>query len=145
MALVALGRLRSRRGDEGAQAVLDEALDLALAANTLQRVAPVRAARAEAAWLRGDLETLVAEAGAALSMAVEHGHPWFTGELACWLHTAGALPTVPTPCAEPFALQLAGHWREAADAWAELGCPFQQAIALEDGDAGARLEALALY
>jgi DNA-binding CsgD family transcriptional regulator/tetratricopeptide (TPR) repeat protein len=145
MALVALGRLRSRRGDEGAQAVLDEALDLALAANTLQRVAPVRAARAEAAWLRGDLKAVGEEAGAALSMAVEHGHPWFVGELACWRRVAGALPTVPTPCAEPFALQLAGRWREAAGAWAELDCPFEQARTLEDGDAAARLEALALY
>lgn len=145
MALVALGRLRSRRGDEGAQAVLDEALELALVANTLQRIAPVRAARAEAAYLRGDLEAVVVEAAAALSMAVEHGHPWFTGELACWLQKAGALPTVPMPCAEPFALQLAGQWREAADAWAKLGCPFQQALALVDGDAEARLEALALY
>lgn len=145
MALVALGRLRSRRGHEGAQAVLDEALELALVANTLQRVAPVRAARAEAAWLRGDVEAVRVEAGAALPMAVEQGHPWFVGELACWLRAAGALPAVPTPCAEPFALQLAGHWREAAGAWLELGCPFEQARALEDGDAQARLHALALY
>ncbi len=53
VALVALGRLRSRRGDPGAAAVLDEALDLAVRSNTLQRLAPVAAARAEAAWLEG--------------------------------------------------------------------------------------------
>ena len=54
MALVALGRLRARRGDPGVAEALDEALELALASGTLQRIAPVRAARAEAAWLRGD-------------------------------------------------------------------------------------------
>ena len=51
MALVALGRLRTRRGDPGAAAALDEALELAAQTGTLQRLAPVRAARAEAAWL----------------------------------------------------------------------------------------------
>ena len=54
MALVALGRLRTRRGDPGAAAALDEALELAAQTGTLQRLAPVRAARAEAAWLDGD-------------------------------------------------------------------------------------------
>ena len=54
MALVALGRLRTRRGDPGAAAVLDEALELAERTQTLQRLGPVRAARAEAAWLAGD-------------------------------------------------------------------------------------------
>ncbi|HXF81249.1 MAG TPA: hypothetical protein VNN19_00640 [bacterium] len=49
MALVALGRLLSRRGDAGARPLLDEALDLAAGTQTLQRLAPVRAARAEAA------------------------------------------------------------------------------------------------
>ena len=56
MALVALGRLRARRGDPGATGALDEALALATQTDTLQRLAPVRAARAEAAWLDGDRE-----------------------------------------------------------------------------------------
>ena len=54
MALLALGRLRARRGDPGAWDVLDQALALAERSGTLQRIAPVRAARAEAAWLEDD-------------------------------------------------------------------------------------------
>src|SRR5262249_18601745 len=69
MALCALARLRTRRGDEGADAVLDEALALALPSGTLQRVAPVREARAEAAFLRDDLKRVVEEASAALPLA----------------------------------------------------------------------------
>jgi DNA-binding CsgD family transcriptional regulator/tetratricopeptide (TPR) repeat protein len=145
MALVALGRLRARRGDPGADEVLDEALDLAVASNTLQRLAPVRAARAEAAFLRGDLGAMVDEARPAFALATAHRHPWFTGELAYWLHSAGALPEVPTPCAPPFALQIAGQWREAAAAWAALGCPYEQARALAEGDAEARLDALVRF
>ena len=145
MALVALGRLRARRGDPGVIETLDEALELALDSDTLQRIAPVRAARAEAAHLRGDLRAVAEEAQPALILAINHRHPWFTGELAYWMQRAGALDVVPEPCAEPFALQIRGRWREAAGAWADLGCPFEQARALSEGDSDAQLEALNLF
>jgi hypothetical protein len=69
MALVAQGRLRVRRGDPGVAEVLDEALNLGLASNTLQRVASVRGARAEAAYARGDGNAVVAEAESGLILA----------------------------------------------------------------------------
>ena len=139
MALAALGRLQARRGEPEAAQTLDEALALALASGTLQRVAPVRCARAEAAWLRGDLPAVAAEATAALAQAERHAHPWFAGELAGWLRRAGVATPLPAACAEPHALLLRGDWRRAADAWAALGCPFEQALALAEGDDAARL------
>ena len=145
MALAALGRLQARRGEPEAARTLDEALALALASGTLQRIAPVRCARAEAAWLRGDLPATIAEAEAALALAESHRHAWFAGELAQWVRRAGAAAVVPAACAEPHALLLHGHWQAAADAWAALGCPFEQALALAEGDDAARLAALALF
>ena len=145
MALVALGRLRARRGDDGVAEILDEALELALASDTLQRIAPVRAARAEAAYLRGDMHAVIEEAKPALTLAIGHKHPWFAGELAYWMQQASALDAAPAPCAEPFALQMNGRWREAAKAWADLGCPYEQARALSEGDADAQVEALGLF
>ena len=142
MVLVALGRVRTRRGDPGAAEVLDEALDLALASATLQRIAPVRAARAEAAWLRGDLAAVAREAEPALALAAAHRHPWFSGELAYWLQRAGRHDAAPAACAEPFALEITGDWRAAALAWANRGCPYEQARALASGDAAARIEGL---
>ena len=53
-ALVVLGLIRARRGDPGPWALLDEALALAEPSGELPRLAPVAAARAEAAWLVGD-------------------------------------------------------------------------------------------
>ena len=82
VALVALGRLRSRRGDPGALAVLDEALDLAVRSNTLQRLAPVAAARAEAAWLEGRRDDAAREADRAFAPAAQKRHPWFSGSSA---------------------------------------------------------------
>jgi DNA-binding CsgD family transcriptional regulator len=143
MALVALGRLRSLRADPGAQATLDEALVLAGSSDTLQRMAPVRAARAEAAWLRGDRVACDAEARAALALAQRRRHPWFVGELAAWCWRAGTLHEVPEHCAEPYALEITGRWREAAAAWQQLGCPLERARALADGDAPAQQQALA--
>ena len=69
MALLALGRLRARRGDPDAWEALDEAAAMAERTATLQRVGPVRAARAEAAWLDGDLDRAGAEARAAFDLA----------------------------------------------------------------------------
>ena len=142
MALVTLGRLRQRRGDPGAQEVLDEALRLAGPTGSLQRIAPVRAARAEAAYARGDLEAVAHETQAALAVAQEKGHPWFIGELAFWRWRAGQLESAPANSAEPYALQISGDWRGAAASWERLGCPYEQARALADGDPPAQQQAL---
>ena len=144
MALAALGRLQARRGEPEAARTLDEALALAQASGTLQRLAPVRCARAEAAWLRGDRAGVAVEARAALAQAEAHRHPWYAGELALWLRRAGVPQPTPAACSPPHALLLAGCWQEAAAAWAALGAPFEQALALADGDTAARLAALAL-
>ncbi len=133
-ALIALGRVRARRGDPGADEVLDEALELALPGGHLQRLGHVHAARAEAAWLVGDRERTVAEASAAYDLALAKRHLWFAGELAYWQWKCGALDTSPDWIAEPYRLQIAGEWRQAADAWRGRGCLDESARALTEGD-----------
>ncbi len=145
MALLALGRLRVRRGDPGAATVLDEALRLAEPSQTLQRVGPTRAARAEGALARGDTAAVRAEVEAGLPLALQKGHPWFIGELAYWGWRVGLIDTAPAGSAAPYALQIAGRWREAAAAWQALDCPYEQARALAEGDAPAQQQALALF
>ncbi|MCC6470066.1 MAG: AAA family ATPase [Alphaproteobacteria bacterium] len=145
MVLVALGRLRARRGDPGAAAALDEALTLAAQTGTLQRLAPVRAARAELAWLEGDKARCVAEAKAVHALAIKHRHRWHAGEFAFWRRRSGERVAVPAWCAQPYRLQLKGDWRKAAEAWHRLGCPYEQARALAEGDAAAQTEALAIF
>ena len=145
MALVALGRLRVRRGDPGADAVLDEALDLAQQTNTLQRLAPVRAARAEAAWFAGDRKRVAGEAMAAYGLAASHRHRWHVGEFSFWRWQAGEEIMPPGWCASPFTLQIRGDWHAAADAWRGLNCPYEEARALADGDEPARLRALEIF
>jgi len=142
-ALVTLGRLQARRGDPDAAATLQEGSERSSATGELQWIGPVAAARAEHAWLQEATGRIAEEAAGAFELAVEVRHPWFAGELACWLWRAGARPEVPV-VAEPYRLLLAGDWRAAAAAWQALGCPYERALALAHGDAEAGREALRL-
>jgi len=125
--------------------MLEEAAALAFPTGTLQRVAPVRELLAECAWQRGDTERTLSEASAALELARRHKHPWHVGELSYWMWRAGGHGAPLSECAEPYRLQIAGKWNEAARAWAKLECPYEQARALADGNAEARIEALAIF
>ena len=133
-ALAVLGRVRTRRGDPDAWAPLDEALRLAEPLEELIRLRPVAAARAEAAWLEGRNELVAEATDAAFALAQRHGLAWPMGELAYWRWRAGIEEQIPAGVAEPYAAQIAGDWRRAADLWAELGCPYETALALADAD-----------
>ena len=142
-ALVVLASVRSRRGDPGAGDLLDEALSLALPTGALMRLGPVASARAEAAWLAGDPARARAEAESAAPLALEGRYlRMLAGEVAFWLHRAGALDKLPEACPPAYALHIAGNWREAAEEWQRLGCSYERARALADGDVEAQREAL---
>lgn len=146
MAWLALARLRLRRGDPGVAEALAQAQALAGHSGTLQRLAPTACVVAEAAWARGAAAGVVAAVAPVLPLAQGKGHPWFVGEMLWWLQRAGQPPgPLPAGIAEPYALQLAGRWAEAAAAWAALGCPYEQARALAEGDATAQRAALAVF
>jgi DNA-binding CsgD family transcriptional regulator/tetratricopeptide (TPR) repeat protein len=140
-ALAVAGLLRARRGEPGADTMLDEALAFASRSGELQRIAPAAIARAEAAWLAGDPETACSTALAGYEVARVRRSPWYTGALAFWLWRCGGLEQVPDSAAKPYRLQASGNWREAADAWARIGSPYERALALADGDDDARREA----
>jgi DNA-binding CsgD family transcriptional regulator/tetratricopeptide (TPR) repeat protein len=140
-ALTALGLLRARRGDPEASAPLDNEHDLAQATGELMRIAPVAAARAEAAWLTGDNAAVRQVTDAALSLALQCRAPWVTGELAYWRWQAGLRDELlPGMAAEPYELSIAGAWREATELWREIGCPYEAALAMaeSDGDVAVR-------
>jgi DNA-binding CsgD family transcriptional regulator/tetratricopeptide (TPR) repeat protein len=127
VALSVIGRLRARRGDPQPWAPLDEGLELA--GPELQRYEAIVLARAEAAFLSGDRERVVAETDRILELARRRSAGWVVGELACWRARAGVeeeAPDVP----EPFALELAGEFERAAACWTALGCPYEAALVL---------------
>lgn len=143
--LLALARSRTRLGDSGASTALDEAVALSVQAVVLPRLGPTRAARAEMTWLAGNNDLAAEEVRAVYDIAVSKEHPWIAGELAFWLWRAGVRFTPPPWIAKPFALQIAGDWRGAAKEWEEHGCPYEQGMALMDGDEAAQLKALEIF
>jgi len=137
LSLVARGLVRARRGDPGAWHALDSALAVAEPTGEIQQIAPVVAARAEAAWLEGRAPEMAKPLETAIALAVRRSVPWETGELARWAARVGIDPELdPARIAPPFDVEVAGHWQKAARAWDELGCPYDAALArAETGDA----------
>jgi DNA-binding CsgD family transcriptional regulator/tetratricopeptide (TPR) repeat protein len=129
--LAVIGRLRARRGDPDPWTPLDEASTLASATGESQRLVPVALARAEAHWLAGQTHLIGFDTSVALDLAVAQQLPWGVGELLVWRRRAGlGEPSEPGVAAEPFARMLAGEPDHAARLWAQLGCPYEAALAL---------------
>ena len=105
---------------------------------------------AEALWLGlprpGARERLRAAFEVALGC---HGQLWNVADTALWLTLLGEPAPMPAEIAgrlrAPYRAHLSGAWREAATAWAELGCLYEQAIALSMGDEAGQREALSLF
>ncbi|MEM9561330.1 MAG: AAA family ATPase [Actinomycetota bacterium] len=137
-----LGRVRVRRGDPGGIELLDRMIELGRG-HELQHAWTAICGRAEGHWLAGNDEAVVDVVTPAYERALVADSPWARGELGFWLWRVGAIDEPPADSAEPFALQMAGQWREAAEHWADIGCPYESAMALADGDADAVTRGLA--
>jgi DNA-binding CsgD family transcriptional regulator/tetratricopeptide (TPR) repeat protein len=148
-ARIALARARIRVGipEDG---VLDEARSLPTSQRDIMRSAPLAVVDAEALWLGlprpGARERLRAVFEACARAA---GQTWNLAATVLWLKILGEIDAPPTEIMSrlrpPYQQHIAGAWRAAASAWAELGCPYEQAIALSAGDESERREALALF
>lgn len=143
-ALTVLALVRARRGDPGADPLLEEGLRLAQPTGEMQRIGPVAAARAELAWYRGDPSRAAEEAAEGLRWAHGHSDPWISSELAYWGRRGDPGFEVPAGLRGPFAQMLAGDWQRAAEEWKRLGMPYERALALSAGPEQALREALAL-
>jgi ATP/maltotriose-dependent transcriptional regulator MalT len=144
VAMVVLGTVCLRQGEPDSQALLDEAREVALGTGDIMRIGPMAAARAEAAWLKDDKEAVRAEIEPIYELARQRPEPWRLGELSLWLWRAGALDQPLDIVAPPYRLEMSGDWHGAASAWEQLGCPYEQALALASGDRPAQLRALDL-
>lgn len=134
MALETLARIRLRRGQDAGR-LLDEAQRVEEPAKpVVEWMLRVPCARAEQAWLAGQLDEVRRLLEGTLPRAVERGDPWFLGETAFWLWRAGALDEAPAGMADPYALLLAGRPQESYQAWTALGCPFEGARSLACSD-----------
>ena len=132
--LAVRGLLAARRGEPDPFRWLDETLDSADPGLDDSVLRPLRVQRAEAAWLAGDLARAAGEIELARASLGPHDNLWATGEVAYWLWKLDLTEDLPSPVAEPYALLFAGHPQKAAAAWAAVGCPYDEALALAESD-----------
>jgi DNA-binding CsgD family transcriptional regulator len=124
------GRIRARRGDPDAWPPLDRARELAERTGSLQRIAPVAAAGAEARWLAGQPPD--DDLGDAYELAAGKRNAWAAGELGFWMWRHGLLDALPEFATEPYRLHAGGDPGAAAAAWTRIGCPYEAADAGAD-------------
>ncbi|HSJ84731.1 MAG TPA: AAA family ATPase [Acidimicrobiia bacterium] len=143
-ALGALGRVRVRRGDPGARQALEEALRIGEGCE-MQHLWSPYCGLAELAWLEGRVDEIPEILDWVWVQALVADSRWARGEVGFWMWRAGAIDGPPDLAAEPFAFHMDGKWREAADTWHEIGCPYEEGLALAEGDEEAMLRAITIF
>jgi DNA-binding CsgD family transcriptional regulator len=78
-------------------------------------------------------------------LALDTDSQWARGELGFWMWRAGGIVTPPEGAAMPFALQMEGAWQQAAEAWRDLGAPYEEGMSLLDGDRIAVAAAIEIF
>ena len=140
-----IGLIRARRNDPGAFQLLNEANDLVDDTGELLKLVKVKSARAEAFWLINKLPENINELIACYGVVKASNNPWAIGEIAFWLWKGDSLPGIPECIAEQYLLQIKGNWLAAAGLWEELKCPYEQALALSDGNEKAMKKAVEIF
>lgn len=139
-----LALVRIRRGDPGAEDLINDVYDVALTMDEPERVGRLTAARAELAWYRGDLETIARETEMGLRHLADRRIPWVKGELLFWKSKTAAIDEDAGNLPEPYRLMLNHDWSAAASAWENIGMPYEQALCLAEGSDEELLQALSI-
>jgi DNA-binding CsgD family transcriptional regulator/tetratricopeptide (TPR) repeat protein len=129
--LHAAGLVHARRGDPRGIEMLEESLRITHGMGSADYIAAGQLALLEGRWLTGDLAA-ARELADLLAEQRALEEPWFLGEVAVWRRRLGLGVSVRDRYAQPFALQLEGNWRAAADEWSSIGAPYRRGLALLD-------------
>ncbi|HEX7001361.1 MAG TPA: helix-turn-helix transcriptional regulator [Trueperaceae bacterium] len=144
--LIALGRLRVRRGEPGADEFLDEAALVIQKFGKGGLWSMLCAARAEAALAAGDPDLALHHASPDEASFDARPPATYNAELAYWRWKAGGAATRPQWSTGPFLWQMSGQPGRAATRWRRLQYPFEEAMALSDcGDAASLTRAYDLF
>ena len=144
VSLTVLATLKIRAGATEGLELVQQAKTLALSAKEHQRIIPAMNACLELEWLQNRQIISSEELSMATELVQMVDSLQLNSEFSFWLQkTRGyglALPEV----FEPYALIKAGKADKAAHFWEVKGCPFEQALALWEGEEDDKRKALAI-
>jgi DNA-binding CsgD family transcriptional regulator/tetratricopeptide (TPR) repeat protein len=143
VARAVLGVIGARRGEPATACLLEQAWEELSEVAEGSRHGMIRAARVEAAWLRGDHVGAREQLHAARASPATARFARAAGDLALWAFRYGVELAAPIGAPAAVSLELAGNWRAAVRAWLEAEAPFEAALAALPGDDRAAREALA--
>lgn len=155
-ALIALARLRIRRGDQDAETPFEAARGLAAAVAEPQRAVYIAMLAAEEAWQLNEAaapdEAAAPGAREAASrlrevytIAQQRNSRWVEEDAALWLYMLGEPLTRTANFASPYREHCEGRWESAAAVWRTLGRPYEEALALCGGDEAAQRRSLEIF
>lgn len=124
-----LARLRARRGDPDVDLAIEAARNAYPGEPYPLLTVQLAIARAEAAFLSGELERAREIAEPMFRTPREPRFDWSIGELAHIVLCAGGTLPSGLSLPGPVAAEAAGRWRVARDRWTRLGTPYEAACA----------------
>jgi DNA-binding NarL/FixJ family response regulator len=127
--MIGLVRAAYRLGRPEARAWLEELWELGRSNDETFWLISIAAVATEAAWLAGE-ESLVTEEVHEIYRRGLADDPWVQGDLMAWLVRLGRPVDTDHLLPAPYSLEVAGEYAAAADAWREIGAPFEEAVAL---------------
>lgn len=125
-----LGRLLMRKGLPEGDELIDRGLAVPGVSESLLRFGSVAAAAVERAWFISDAATVERLRARVVDLAAESGTQDWVGTVTMYAARAGLDVTAPDPCPPAFLFSIEGEAAQAAEAWEEVGDPYERAIEL---------------
>lgn len=143
-ALVVAGTIKMRKGEPDALPTLLKARTKAFESMELQRILPALAALLEYEWVTGEDHVERTALEYAIGLIGQPGRLRESSEFEFWLFKVRkqALPMHETE--KGYRANNPKMALEAAAGWQRLGCPYEQALLLFEGDADSKKEAISI-
>ena len=143
-ALLVIGTIRMRKGQDHALPMLQQARAMALEAMELQRILPALAALLEYEWLTG-IPILEKEAiNGAIGLIGQTRSLYENSNFDFWLFKTRKQQLPLREVTVDYRIDNAKTAAQAAGIWKSIGCPYEQALTLFEGSEADKKEALSL-
>jgi DNA-binding CsgD family transcriptional regulator/tetratricopeptide (TPR) repeat protein len=144
LALVVLGTIRMRAGEADALPLLLEARTKAFESMELQRMLPALTALLEYEWITGQAILEKAAIECVIGLLSQGGTLRESSEFDFWLWKVRGQQVPLHAADERYRADHPAITLETAAGWGRLGCPYEQALFLFEGDDEAKRQAIAI-
>ena len=133
IAMVIIGTIQARKGDDAAVTILQEAISIAMGTMELQRIIPALVAALECEWVTGKQFIQREILDETIEMTKHMGNRFENTEFAYWVKKARRIQISLTEIFEGYEMFDRVSAYKAAHLWEKAGCPYQYALALYEG------------